>query len=238
MRDGSSVRRSHSPRLWLAAGGCRQGRTACARQPVSGPGPRPAGHLREIPRRQPFTKRFEEQFRARPQPSLTSREYTRNYSEVKKIGCLACNNPLLGGRTPDQTNLALLDILTTRRAPTTSPAPSRASSRSTSARTGRLSRSRQTARPPCKRRAHTRASPTRPTIWSTCVCTRAFTSALRTRPRGGRGLAWRTRLSITSCGPSTIAIITIMVIVKMTVTLAIGTKPSDPAFAVPGYSFL
>jgi hypothetical protein len=55
---------------------------------------------------QPFTAKYEEQFRALPHPRLTSHEYTTDYNEVKRLGCLTCNNPLVGGRTPEQTDLA------------------------------------------------------------------------------------------------------------------------------------
>jgi hypothetical protein len=55
---------------------------------------------------QPFTKKYEEQFRSHPQPPLTSHEYTRDYNEVKRLGCLTCNDASIGGRTPEQTDLA------------------------------------------------------------------------------------------------------------------------------------
>jgi hypothetical protein len=55
---------------------------------------------------QPFTSKYEEQFRALPQPALTSHEYARDYNEVKRLGCLTCNDASVGGRTPEQTDLA------------------------------------------------------------------------------------------------------------------------------------
>jgi hypothetical protein len=55
---------------------------------------------------QPFTAKYEEQFRALPQPRLTSHEYARDYNEVKRLGCLTCNDASVGGRTPEQTDLA------------------------------------------------------------------------------------------------------------------------------------
>jgi hypothetical protein len=55
---------------------------------------------------QPFTAKYEEQFRALPQPPLTSHEYARDYNEVKRLGCLTCNDASVGGRTPEQTDLA------------------------------------------------------------------------------------------------------------------------------------
>jgi hypothetical protein len=49
----------------------------------------------------PFTLTRPSQFRAEPPPSLTSREYARDYDEVKALGAL--NN---SSRTPAQTDLA------------------------------------------------------------------------------------------------------------------------------------
>ena len=49
----------------------------------------------------PFTLTRPSQFRAEPPPALNSREYTRNYYEVKNLGAL--NN---SDRTPQQTDLA------------------------------------------------------------------------------------------------------------------------------------
>jgi hypothetical protein len=49
----------------------------------------------------PFTLTRPSQFRAGPPPALTSREYTRDYNEVKAMGSL--NN---SSRTPEQTELA------------------------------------------------------------------------------------------------------------------------------------
>jgi hypothetical protein len=49
----------------------------------------------------PFTMKFSEQFRAKPHPPLTSREYARAYEEVKALGGLENSE-----RTPEQTELA------------------------------------------------------------------------------------------------------------------------------------
>lgn len=49
----------------------------------------------------PFTLTRPSQFRAAPPPALTSRQYARNYNEVKALGAL--NN---SSRTPEQTDLA------------------------------------------------------------------------------------------------------------------------------------
>jgi hypothetical protein len=49
----------------------------------------------------PFTLTRPSQFRAEPPPAVTSREYTRDYNEVKALGAL--NN---SSRTPEQTDLA------------------------------------------------------------------------------------------------------------------------------------
>lgn len=49
----------------------------------------------------PFTLTRPSQFRAAPPPALTSREYARDYNEVKAMGAL--NN---SSRTPEQTDLA------------------------------------------------------------------------------------------------------------------------------------
>jgi hypothetical protein len=49
----------------------------------------------------PFTLTRPSQFRAQPPPALTSREYARDYNEVKDLGAL--NN---SARTPEQTDLA------------------------------------------------------------------------------------------------------------------------------------
>jgi hypothetical protein len=49
----------------------------------------------------PFTLTRPSQFRAEPPPALTSREYARDYNEVKALGAL--NN---SSRTPEQTDLA------------------------------------------------------------------------------------------------------------------------------------
>jgi hypothetical protein len=49
----------------------------------------------------PFTLTRPSQFRAAPPPALTSREYARDYNEVKALGAL--NN---SSRTPEQTDLA------------------------------------------------------------------------------------------------------------------------------------
>ena len=49
----------------------------------------------------PFTLTRPSQFRAQPPPALTSREYARDYNEVKALGAL--NN---SSRTPEQTDIA------------------------------------------------------------------------------------------------------------------------------------
>ena len=49
----------------------------------------------------PFTLTRPSQFRAEPPPALTSREYARDYNEVKALGAL--NN---SSRTPEQTDIA------------------------------------------------------------------------------------------------------------------------------------
>jgi len=49
----------------------------------------------------PFTLTSPQQFRPDPPPSLTSREYTRNFDEVKALGSLTGSS-----RTPEQTDLA------------------------------------------------------------------------------------------------------------------------------------
>jgi hypothetical protein len=53
---------------------------------------------------EPFTMRFNEQFRARPQPALSSPRYTRDYNEVKALGGPVGHPGVT--RTPDQTQLA------------------------------------------------------------------------------------------------------------------------------------
>ena len=50
---------------------------------------------------EPFTKDFSAQFRARRPPALTSREYARDYNEVKAKGGAVGHT-----RTPDQTQIA------------------------------------------------------------------------------------------------------------------------------------
>ena len=50
----------------------------------------------------PFTMTDTAQFQAEPVPSLTSREYTRNYNEVKRLGSVAPSD-----RTPEQDASAL-----------------------------------------------------------------------------------------------------------------------------------
>ena len=52
---------------------------------------------------EPFTMDFNEQFRARPRPPLTSREYTRAYNEVKALGGPVGYPGVT--RTPEQTQL-------------------------------------------------------------------------------------------------------------------------------------
>jgi hypothetical protein len=52
---------------------------------------------------EPFTMKFNEQFRARPQPALTSREYARAYNEVKALGGPVGYAGVT--RTPDQTQI-------------------------------------------------------------------------------------------------------------------------------------
>ena len=49
----------------------------------------------------PYTLEFSSQFRADPPPALTSREYTRNFNEVKRLGAHDGSE-----RTPEQTDLA------------------------------------------------------------------------------------------------------------------------------------
>jgi hypothetical protein len=53
---------------------------------------------------EPFTMDFNEQFRARRPPALTSREYTRAYNEVKALGGPVGYPGVT--RTPDQTQIA------------------------------------------------------------------------------------------------------------------------------------
>jgi hypothetical protein len=52
---------------------------------------------------EPFTMDFNEQFRARRPPALTSREYTRDYNEVKALGGPVGYPGVT--RTPDQTQI-------------------------------------------------------------------------------------------------------------------------------------
>jgi hypothetical protein len=49
----------------------------------------------------PFTLTRPSQFRAQPPPALTSREYARDYNEVKAVGALNSSS-----RTPEQTDMA------------------------------------------------------------------------------------------------------------------------------------
>ena len=49
----------------------------------------------------PYTLEFSSQFRADPPPALTSREYTRNFNEVRRLGSHDGSE-----RTPEQTDLA------------------------------------------------------------------------------------------------------------------------------------
>lgn len=53
----------------------------------------------------PFTKKFPEQFRAAPQPPLTSNEYTRAYNEVKGLGARFETARTKVTRTAEQTQL-------------------------------------------------------------------------------------------------------------------------------------
>jgi len=53
----------------------------------------------------PFTKKFSEQFRAAPQPPLTSNEYARAYNEVKALGGRVSTTRTTVTRTPEQTDL-------------------------------------------------------------------------------------------------------------------------------------
>lgn len=63
------------------------------------------GHLRQCWRRlgnvTPFTLTRPSQFRADPPPALTSRQYAREYNEVKSLGRLTDSD-----RAPEQTDLA------------------------------------------------------------------------------------------------------------------------------------
>jgi hypothetical protein len=53
---------------------------------------------------EPFTMKFNEQFRARPHPPLTSRQYARAYNEVKTMGGPVGYPGVV--RTPEQTQVA------------------------------------------------------------------------------------------------------------------------------------
>ena len=77
------------------------GGTGAGQWRPTGSGPFSAPWLGAV---EPFTMDFNAQFRARRPPALTSREYTRDYNEVKAVGGPVGYPGVT--RTPDQTQIA------------------------------------------------------------------------------------------------------------------------------------